>query len=64
MSLPRAAARELVAKDWAGTSDPYVTLQYDGRTYRTSTIYNTTTPVWNRTFILPENPGLMTRRSA
>ena len=57
-----APARDLAAKDWAGTSDPYVQLQYDGRAYRTRTVYNTTRPVWNRTFVLPENPGLLTRR--
>jgi hypothetical protein len=45
--LPRSSpclsspARNLAAKDWAGTSDPYVKLQYDGRTYRTSTVFST-----------------------
>ncbi|GAX84227.1 hypothetical protein CEUSTIGMA_g11650.t1 [Chlamydomonas eustigma] len=55
-------ARNLAAKDWAGTSDPYVLLHYDGRSYRTHTVYNATSAVWNRTFILPENPALLNKR--
>ncbi|GIL93084.1 hypothetical protein Vretifemale_20508 [Volvox reticuliferus] len=47
-------ARELAAHDWAGTCDPYVRISYNSRTYRTQTLYNAHTPVWQQTFILPD----------
>ncbi|GLI62296.1 hypothetical protein VaNZ11_004899 [Volvox africanus] len=56
-------ARELAAHDWAGTCDPYVRISYNGRTYRTRTLYNAHTPVWQQTFILADNrsPSSLTR---
>lgn len=55
-------ARDLAASDWAGTCDPYVRLSYDGRTYRTRTIYNTKRPVWQQAFVILDNPSRMTRQ--
>ncbi|KXZ44635.1 hypothetical protein GPECTOR_64g129 [Gonium pectorale] len=55
-------ARDLAARDWAGTCDPYVRIAYDSRTYRSRTLYNAHHPVWHQTFILRDNPSLLTRR--
>lgn len=55
-------ATQLPATSWAGTSDPYIELQYDQATYRTRTVFTTRRPIWNETFVLAENSSLLTRR--
>ncbi|XP_062192177.1 synaptotagmin-4-like [Phragmites australis] len=47
-------ARDLVAADLRGTSDPYVRVQYGNRKKRTKVIYKTLSPQWNQTFEFPE----------
>ncbi|KAJ7538397.1 hypothetical protein O6H91_11G046200 [Diphasiastrum complanatum] len=39
-------ARNLVAADWGGTSDPYVTVRYGNLKKRTKVIYKTLNPHW------------------
>jgi len=34
---------------------------YDQRTYNTRTLYNSVQPMWNETFVFPENPSLLAR---
>ncbi|GMH33120.1 hypothetical protein BSKO_00954 [Bryopsis sp. KO-2023] len=55
-------ARDLVAKDLAGTSDPYVKLNYNSRTYRSRIVYKTLDPIWNDTFVFSENSSLISRK--
>ncbi|KAG1680787.1 hypothetical protein FOA52_008120 [Chlamydomonas sp. UWO 241] len=57
-------ARDLAPRDWGGTCDPFVILRYDSRTLKTAAAATTSRPVWNRTFVLPENPSPLTRRLA
>ncbi|OEL23269.1 hypothetical protein BAE44_0015712 [Dichanthelium oligosanthes] len=47
-------ARDLVAADLRGTSDPYVRVQYGNKKKRTKVIYKTLSPQWNQTFEFPE----------
>ncbi|CAO2204821.1 unnamed protein product [Urochloa humidicola] len=47
-------ARDLVAADLRGTSDPYVRVQYGNKKKRTKVIYKTLFPQWNQTFEFPE----------
>ncbi|KAL6626670.1 hypothetical protein ACP70R_030396 [Stipagrostis hirtigluma subsp. patula] len=47
-------ARDLVAADLRGTSDPYVRVQYGNNKKRTKVIYKTLSPQWNQTFEFPE----------
>ncbi|CAM6090440.1 unnamed protein product [Calypogeia fissa] len=42
-------ARDLVAADWMGTSDPYVSVRYGNIRKRTKTVYKTLNPTWNQT---------------
>ncbi|KAJ7294164.1 hypothetical protein O6H91_Y274600 [Diphasiastrum complanatum] len=42
-------ARDLVAADWGGTSDPYVTVRYGNIKKRTKVVYKTLDPQWNET---------------
>ena len=44
------SARNLVAADKGGTSDPYAKLKLDGHEYRTSTVKKTIDPVWDQEF--------------
>ena len=37
-------------------------LSYNGRMYRTRTVYNSLRPMWNQTFVFPENTSLLVRR--
>uniref|UniRef100_A0A7C9EPD9 C2 domain-containing protein n=1 Tax=Opuntia streptacantha TaxID=393608 RepID=A0A7C9EPD9_OPUST len=43
-------ARDLVAADLRGTSDPYVKIQYGNEKRRTKVVYKTLHPKWNQTF--------------
>ncbi|XP_051222670.1 uncharacterized protein [Lolium perenne] len=43
-------ARDLVAADLRGTSDPYVRVHYGNNKKRTKVIYKTLSPQWNQTF--------------
>ncbi|XP_062198964.1 uncharacterized protein LOC133901402 isoform X2 [Phragmites australis] len=47
-------ARDLVAADLRGTSDPYVRMHYGSNKKRTKVIYKTLSPQWNQTFEFPE----------
>ncbi|GJN37587.1 hypothetical protein PR202_gb26560 [Eleusine coracana subsp. coracana] len=47
-------ARDLVAADLRGTSDPYVRVQYGNKKKRTKVVYKTLTPQWNQTFEFQE----------
>ncbi|KAF8780020.1 hypothetical protein HU200_001984 [Digitaria exilis] len=47
-------ARDLIAADLRGTSDPYVRVQYGNKKKRTKVIYKTLSPQWNQTFEFPE----------
>lgn len=47
-------ARDLVAADLRGTSDPYVRVQYGNKKKRTKVIYKTLSPQWSQTFEFPE----------
>ncbi|RLM92548.1 synaptotagmin-5 [Panicum miliaceum] len=47
-------ARDLVAADLRGTSDPYVRVQYGNKKKRTKVIYKTLSPQWNQTLEFPE----------
>lgn len=42
-------ARDLVAADLRGTSDPYVKVQYGNKKKRTKVVYKTLNPQWNQT---------------
>lgn len=60
--LQLVEGRDLAARDWAGTSDPYVLVRYNQQSYRSPVIYNTLQPVWKHTFSFPENSSPLTRR--
>ncbi|KAL6847833.1 hypothetical protein ACP4OV_021961 [Aristida adscensionis] len=47
-------ARDLVAADLRGTSDPYVRVHYGSNKKRTKVIHKTLSPQWNQTFDFPE----------
>ncbi|KAM0880166.1 hypothetical protein ACQ4PT_033790 [Festuca glaucescens] len=47
-------ARDLVAADLRGTSDPYVRVHYGNNKKRTKVIYKTLAPQWNQTFEFAE----------
>jgi hypothetical protein len=42
-------AHKLPALDYGGTSDPYMTITFEGKRKKTSTIFKTLQPVWNET---------------
>lgn len=48
-------ARELVAADWRGTRDPFVSIQCGSRKWTTKVIQRTLHPQWNQTFKLYDN---------
>ena len=52
----------MLSNDWDGTCDPYVQLQYDQKHYTTDVVYNSAHPIWQKTFMIPENSSMMTRR--
>lgn len=47
-------ARDLVAADLRGTSDPYVRVQYGNSKKRTKVIYKTLNPQWHQTLDFPD----------
>ena len=59
-------ARDLSPRSWGASTtpscDPYAIIKYNNRTLRTPTLYNTTIPVWNRSFVLAENTSQSTKR--
>ncbi|XP_021736336.1 synaptotagmin-5-like isoform X2 [Chenopodium quinoa] len=52
-------ARDLVAADLRGTSDPYVKVQYGNETRRTKVVYKTVNPSWNQTFEFPDDGSML-----
>lgn len=48
-------AKDLVAADLRGTSDPYVRVQYGNSKRRTKIMYRTLHPQWHQTFEFPDN---------
>jgi hypothetical protein len=48
-------ARDLLAADWGGTSDPYVSVRYGQTKKRTKVVYKTLTPSWNQTLEFPDD---------
>ncbi|KDP20126.1 hypothetical protein JCGZ_05895 [Jatropha curcas] len=48
-------ARDLVAADLRGTSDPYVRVQYGDLKKRTKVVYKTLNPKWNQTLEFPDD---------
>ncbi|KAK8521374.1 hypothetical protein V6N13_077483 [Hibiscus sabdariffa] len=48
-------ARDLVAADLRGTSDPYVRVQYGNLKRRTKVMYKTLNPKWHQTFEFPDD---------
>ncbi|XXG83764.1 hypothetical protein AAC387_Pa10g1447 [Persea americana] len=48
-------ARDLIAADLRGTSDPYVRVQYGNIKKSTKVIYKTLNPQWNQTLEFPDN---------
>ncbi|XP_012440294.1 synaptotagmin-5 [Gossypium raimondii] len=48
-------ARDLVAADLRGTSDPYVRVQYGNLKRRTKVMYKTLNPKWHQTLEFPDN---------
>ncbi|ONK81485.1 uncharacterized protein A4U43_C01F29630 [Asparagus officinalis] len=47
-------ARDLIAADLRGTSDPYVRVQYGNMKKRTKVVHKTLNPQWNQTLEFPE----------
>ncbi|EFJ29672.1 plant synaptotagmin [Selaginella moellendorffii] len=52
LELILVEARDLVAADWNGTSDPYVSVRYGTVRKRTKVIYRSLSPLWNETMDL------------
>ncbi|KAG9131267.1 hypothetical protein Leryth_006119 [Lithospermum erythrorhizon] len=48
-------AKDLVAADLRGTSDPYVRVQYGNSKRKTKIMYKTLHPQWHQTFEFPDN---------
>ncbi|KAJ6676972.1 hypothetical protein OIU85_010181 [Salix viminalis] len=48
-------AKDLIAADIIGTSDPYVRVQYGGLKKRTKVMYRTLNPQWNQTLEFPDD---------
>ncbi|XP_043812419.1 synaptotagmin-4 isoform X2 [Manihot esculenta] len=48
-------ARDLIAADLRGTSDPYVRVQYGNLKRRTKVMYKTLNPKWNQTLEFPDD---------
>lgn len=54
IELVLVEARDLIAADWRGTSDPYVRVQYGNLKKRTKVVYKTLNPKWNQTLEFPD----------
>ncbi|XP_068643741.1 synaptotagmin-2-like [Aristolochia californica] len=48
-------AKDLVAADLSGTSDPYVRVHYGNMKKRTKVVYKTLSPQWNQTLEFPDD---------
>ncbi|PIA39770.1 hypothetical protein AQUCO_02600319v1 [Aquilegia coerulea] len=55
IELSLIEARDLIAADLRGTSDPYVRVQYGSIKKRTKVIYKTLSPQWNQTLEFPDD---------
>ncbi|RVE74901.1 hypothetical protein OJAV_G00026400 [Oryzias javanicus] len=54
LSINLKEGRNLVVRDRCGTSDPYVKLKIDGKTfYKSKVVYKSLNPAWNESFHLP-----------
>ncbi|GAV69274.1 C2 domain-containing protein [Cephalotus follicularis] len=53
-------ARDLVAADIRGTSDPYVRVQYGNLKKRTKVMYKTLNPKWHQTLEFPDDGSSLT----
>eukprot|EP01018_Ginkgo_biloba_P027009 Gb_21359 [translate_table: standard] len=54
IELVLVEARDLIAADWRGTSDPYVRVQYGSTKKRTKVVYKTLNPQWSQTLEFPD----------
>ncbi|KAG5536178.1 hypothetical protein RHGRI_023835 [Rhododendron griersonianum] len=59
IELTLIEARDLVAADIRGTSDPYVKLQHGNTKRRTKVMYKTLNPRWDQTFEFPDDGSLL-----
>ncbi|KAI8542902.1 hypothetical protein RHMOL_Rhmol08G0175700 [Rhododendron molle] len=59
IELTLIEARDLIAADIRGTSDPYVKLQYGNTKRRTKVMYKTLNPRWDQTFEFPDDGSLL-----
>ncbi|XP_010549122.1 PREDICTED: extended synaptotagmin-1 [Tarenaya hassleriana] len=55
IELVLVEARDLVAADLRGTSDPYVRVHYGDKKQSTKVIYKTLNPKWNQTMEFPDD---------
>ncbi|KAL6007485.1 hypothetical protein ACLOJK_032983 [Asimina triloba] len=55
IELVLVEAKDLIAADLNGTSDPYVRVQYGNVKKRTKVVYKTLNPQWNQTLEFPDN---------
>ncbi|KAI9173502.1 hypothetical protein LWI28_002309 [Acer negundo] len=55
IELVLVEAKDLVAADLRGTSDPYVRVQYGNLKKRTKVVYKTLNPQWSQTLEFPDN---------
>ncbi|KAK1565162.1 hypothetical protein Q3G72_020185 [Acer saccharum] len=55
IELVLVEAKDLVAADLRGTSDPYVRVQYGDLKKRTKVVYKTLNPQWSQTLEFPDN---------
>eukprot|EP00249_Psilotum_nudum_P016358 c25782_g1_i1 orf=445-2988(-) len=54
LELVLVEARDLVAADWRGTSDPFVSVHYGTMKKRTRVVHKTLHPEWNQTLEFPD----------
>ncbi|KAK3225323.1 hypothetical protein Dsin_005185 [Dipteronia sinensis] len=59
IELVLVEAKDLVAADLRGTSDPYVRVQYGNLKKRTKVVYRTLNPQWSQTLEFPDNGSLL-----
>ncbi|CAK7349717.1 unnamed protein product [Dovyalis caffra] len=55
IELVLVEAKDLIAADLRGTSDPYVRVQYGSLKRRTKVMFKTLNPRWNQTFEFPDD---------
>lgn len=59
LELVLLEARDLVAADLCGTSDPFVSVHYGKQKKRTKVIYKNLNPQWNQTLEFPDDGKLL-----